>query len=93
MKKIKDLFDKLNEVRRWRLCFYYNGILVKTKRVKKQELSSLKDTTYELTIRNKRQLFSAFKVNIIARPVVLLKTDEKKKKVYIGVVIEQGTNL
>lgn len=93
MEKIKDLFKRLKEVRKWRVCIYYNGVLIKTKKMKKDELKSLNEKRFVLNIYNKRQLFNAFKVNIIVRPVVLLHTDEKHKKVYIGSVIEEGISL
>ncbi len=93
MKKIKDLFNRLKEVKRWRIYIYYNGILVKTTRVKKEDLQDLKNKKLILTIYNKKQLFNAFKVNIVARPVVLLHTNEESKKVYIGIVIDEGVKL
>ena len=93
MKKIKDLFNKLKEVRKWKLCILYNGIKIKTIKVKKEKLMDLKNEKYVITVINKRQLFKAFIVNIVVRPVVLLHTDEKHYKVYIGVVMEEGQKL
>lgn len=93
MKKIKDLFNKLNEVKRWKIYIYYNGILIKTKKVKKEKLMDLKNEKYIITIFNKRQLFKSMLVNIVVRPTVLLHTDNKHKKVYIGVIIENGVEL
>ena len=92
-KKIKDLFIKLNEVRRWKIYIYYNGILVKTKKVKKEKLMDLKNEKYIITVYNKKQLFNSKKVNIVVRPTVLLHTDNKHNKVYIGVMIENGVKL
>lgn len=93
IRKIKDLFNKLKEVKRWRIYIYYNGILVKVKRVKKEQLQDLKNKKLIITIYNKKQLFNAYKVNIVVKPVVLLHTDEVKKKIYIGVVIDEGVKL
>ena len=92
MKKIKDLFIKLNEVKRWSVCIYYNGIKIKTKKVRKVELQKIDEKKFVINVYNKKQLFSAFKVNIVVRPVVLLYTDEKHRKIYVGVVIEEGVN-
>ena len=93
MKKIIDLFNKLKEVKRWRIYIYYNGILIKTKRVKKEKLYDLKNEKYIITVFNKKQLFKARKVNIVVRPAVLLHTNNEDKKIYIGVVIEEGQKL
>ena len=91
--KIIGLFNKLNEAKRWRICIYYNGVFIKTKRVKKEELQNLKDEKYIITVYNKKQLFNSNKVNIVVRPTVLLHTDNNHKKVYIGVIIENGVKL
>lgn len=93
MKEIKNLFSKLNEVKRWKVYIYYNGILIKTKKVKKDTLKDLKNEKYIITIFNKRQLFRSMKVNIVVRPAVLLQTDMAKKRIYIGVVMEEGQKL
>jgi hypothetical protein len=93
MKKIKDLFNKLKEVKRWKMYIYYNGVLIKTKKVKQEQLKDLKEKKLVLTIYNKRQLFSSFKVNIVVKPVVLLLTDNENKRIYIGVVIDEGVKL
>ena len=49
------------------------------------------ENSYVINVWYKKQIFKNNKVNIIVRPKVLLKNDEKNKKTYWGVVLEEGT--
>ena len=93
IKKIVELFKKLNELRRWTMYIYYNGVLIKKMKIRKETLQELKNMQYVINVFNKRQLFRSFLVNIIVRPVVLLIVNATQRKVYVGVVLEEGQNL
>lgn len=92
-KKIVELFKKLNELKRWSMYIYYNGILIKKIKIKKEVLEDLKNKQYVINVFNKRQLFKSILVNIVVRPVVLLKVNATQRKVYVGVVLEEGQSL
>lgn len=77
--------------RKWRLYIYYNGVLVKTLRIDENEAPT--ENSYVINVWFKKQIFKNNKVNIIVRPKVLLRNDEKHKKTYWGVVLEEGTRI
>lgn len=83
--KLKKLYNH----RKWKLYLYYNGILIKTLRINENEAPT--ENSYVINVWYKKQIFKNNKVNIIVRPKVLLKNDEKNKKTYWGVVLEEGT--
>ena len=83
--KLKKLYNH----RKWKLYLYYNGILIKTLRIDENEAPT--ENSYVINVWYKKQIFKNNKVNIIVRPKVLLKNDEKSKKTYWGVVLEEGT--
>lgn len=83
--KLKKLYNH----RKWKLYLYYNGILIKTLRIDENEAPT--KNSYVINVWYKKQIFKNNKVNIIVRPKVLLKNDEKNKKTYWGVVLEEGT--
>jgi len=78
-----------NKKDRWTLYLYYDGILVKTLKIDKDEAPA--DQTYCITIRN-RNLYKG-KVSVIVRPIRLLKNDEKHQKTYWGVSHELGVGI
>lgn len=87
--KIKELWEK----RRWNLYLYYDGVKIKKLKVYRDELNDLKNKDYEIRVFFKKQLFKTNIVEIIVSPRVLLYTNEKKRKVCVGVVIERGVEL
>lgn len=87
--KIKTLWEN----RKWNLYLYYDGIRIKKLKVYRYELEDLKNKDYQIKVYFKKQLFKANIVEIIVSPKVLLHTDDKKRKVCIGVVIERGIEL
>ena len=89
IKKIKKLLER----RKYKLCLYYDGIKIKTIKVDISELEDLKNQKYEIAVYFKKQLFKSNLVRIIVDPVVLLHTDDKKRKVSVGVILEPGTKL
>ena len=93
IKKIKKLIKRLMDHKRWNLYLYYDGIKIKKIKVYTNELEDLKNKTYEIKVFFKKQLFKSNIVEIIVSPVVLLYTNEKKKEVCVGVVIETGQKL
>lgn len=93
IKKIKKLIKRLMDHKRWNLNLYYDGVKIKKIKVYKNELEDLKNMTYEIKVFFKKQLFKSNIVEIIVSPVVLLYTNEDKKEVCVGVVIETGQKL
>lgn len=91
--KIKRLIKKVIENRKWNLNLYYDGVKIKKVKVYKNELEDLKNKTYEVKVFFKKQLFKSNIVQIIVSPVVLLYTNESKREVCVGVVIETGQKL
>jgi hypothetical protein len=94
MKKIKKLIKKIRKhlKRRndhWTLYLYYNGLLVKKLKIDKNEAPN--ENSYCITIRNKN-IYKG-RTSIIARPVRLLKNDEKHKKTYWGITHELGVEI
>lgn len=91
--KIKQLINKLKNNKKWNLNLYYDGVKIKKIKVYKNELEDLKNKSYEIKVFFKKQLFKSNIVEIIVSPVVLLYTNEDKKEVCVGVVIETGQKL
>ena len=87
LKKIKKYIKKRKQM--WTLYLYYNGLLVKKIKIDKDEAPI--DHTYCITIRNKN-IYKG-KVSIIAKPIRLLKNDEKHKKTYWGITHETGIGI
>lgn len=84
-----DKIKKKYQHRKWTLFLYYNGVLIKRIRIDENEAPT--GNTYVINVWFKKQIFKNNKVNIIVRPRVLLRNDEKHKKTYWGVVLEEGT--
>lgn len=91
--KIKQLINRTKNNKKWNLNLYYDGVKIKKIKVYKNELEDLKNKTYEVKVFFKKQLFKSNIVEIIVSPVVLLYTNEDKKEVCVGVVIETGQKL
>lgn len=89
IKKIKNIL----ECKKWNLYLYYNGVKIKKIKVYKDKLEDLKNQKYMIKVYFKKQLFNSNIVEIIVSPVVVLHTDDKKRIVCVGVVIEPGTRL
>ena len=87
VKRIKKYIK--NKKDRWTLYLYYDGMLVKTLKIDKDEAPV--DQTYCITIRN-RNLYKG-KVSVIVRPIRLLKNDEKHHRTYWGVSHELGVEI
>lgn len=92
MKLIKNIIDTIMDHKRWKVYLYYDGVLIK--RIK-ANLNVVNDRNhkYIINVYFKKQLFDSNKVNIIVSPRVLLHTDEKRKKIYMGVAIERGVSI
>lgn len=88
------VINKIKEIithRKWNLYLYYNGIRIK--KIKINENTAPKELTLPINVYFKKQLFANNKVGIIVRPVRIIKNDEKKKKTYWEVIIEQGVEV
>ena len=82
---------KLFKKRKWTLYLYFNGILIK--KVKISEKEAPRENTYAINVWFKKQIFKSNKVNIVVKPVILLKNDEKNKKRYWGTILEEGIEI
>lgn len=79
----KALFNK-----KWTLCLYYNGILIK-----KKKINDIDDIcVMNINILGHKELFGKSKINAVVRPVKLLLTEEKKKRTHWGVIFEKGVD-
>lgn len=83
-----NLIKKLKRKNTWRLYLYYNGILIKKIRINENEAPAEK--SYVIKVWFKKQIFKSNMVQIIVRPRVILLNDEKHKKTYWGVILEEG---
>lgn len=83
-KRLKKSIKRYSD--RWTLYLYYNGLLVKKLKIDKNEAPD--KNTYCITFRNKN--IGKGKISIIARPITILKNDEKHKKTYWGIINETG---
>lgn len=79
--------------KKWKLDLYYYGIKIKTLRVYRDEFEDIKNKTYRIKVYFKKQIFKSNLVEIIVNPTVVLYTNEKEKRVCVGVVLEEGTRL
>ena len=79
---------KLWENRKWTLYLYYNGVLIKRKKI--DDIDDI--TVMSINILGHKELFGKRKINAVIRPVKILFTDEKKKKTYWGVIFEKGVD-
>lgn len=82
---------KLFKSKKWTLLLYFNGILIKKIKIGVNEAP--RENTYSVNVWFKKQIFKSNKVNIVVKPVRLLKTDEKNRKTYWGVILEEGTEI
>lgn len=74
--------------KKWRLYLYYNGVLIKKLKIDKNEAPA--ENSYVIRVWFKKQIFKSNLVQIIVRPIVILKNDDKNKKTYWGVKLEEG---
>ena len=76
---------------KWDLYLYYNGVCIK--KIKIDENEAPAENSYVIKVWFKKQIFKNNLVQIIVRPKVLLKNDEKSKKTYWGVILEEGIQI
>lgn len=82
---------KLFKKKKWTLLLYFNGILIK--KVKINEDEAPRENSYAVNVWFKKQIFKNNKVNVVVRPIVLLKNDEQNRKTYWGVKLEEGLEI
>lgn len=92
MRFIKNIVKTIMDHKRWKIYLYYNGVLIKRIKANLNVVNDKKHK-YIINVYFKKQLFDSNKVNIIVSPTVLLHTDEKRKKIYMGVAIERGVSI
>ena len=90
MKLINKIKDKWKH-RKWKLYMYYNGIHIKT--IKINESTAPSEIVKPINVYFKKHLFVNNKVGIIVRPVRIIKNDEKKKRTYWEITLEQGVEV
>jgi hypothetical protein len=83
------VFKKIDD--KWKLYLFYNGILIKKVKIKKEEAPA--DNVYFIRVYGKKSIFGSNVVSLAVRPKVLLDNDENKKRTYWGVVFEKGVNI
>ena len=76
---------------KWKMYLYYNGIHIKTLKI--DEDTEPSKNSYVINVWFRKQLFGNNKVGIIVRPSKIIKNDEKTKKTYWEVVLEQGIEI
>ena len=84
-KKIKSLWEN----RKWTLYLYYNGILIKRKKIRNSD----EITVMSINVLGHKELFGKNKIKAVIRPIKLLLTEESKKKTHWGVVFEKGVDI
>lgn len=82
---------KRRKTKKWTLLLYFDGILIK--KVKINEDEAPRENNYAVTVWFKKQIFKNNRVNVVVRPVVLLKNDEKNRKTYWGTILEEGKEI
>ncbi len=74
---------------KWTMYLFYNGICIK--RIK---ITSVEDIdTMSILVIGHKAIFGKNIVRLVVKPVKVLKTDEKVKKTYWGVIHEQGVDI
>ena len=76
---------------KWDLYLYYNGVCIKKIKIDQEEAPA--ENSYVIWVWFKKQIFKSNLVQTIVRPKVLLKNDEKNKKTYWGVILEEGIQI
>jgi hypothetical protein len=89
--KVKNIKVKKIKNKKWTLYLYYNGILIKKLKINENEAPG--ENSYEINVWFKKQLFGSNKVNIIVKPVRILKNDEVKCRTYWGTILETGKEI
>lgn len=74
--------------KKWDLYLYYRGICIKKVKIDKNEAPA--ENSYVINVFFKKQIFGSNWVQIIVRPQTIIKNDEKNKKTYWGVELEEG---
>lgn len=91
MKLLKKIRKKIRNRKTWTLYLYFNGIRIKKLKIRETEEPT--KNWYIINVWYKKQIFNSNKVNIIVRPKYLMFSNEKKKKTYWGVVLENGIEI
>lgn len=85
LQKLKQKFKS----EKWTMYLFYNGICIK--RIK---IMSVEDIdTMSIVVIGHKAIFGKHIVRLVVKPVKVLKTDEKAKKTYWGVIHEQGVDI
>lgn len=78
-----------NKDKKWTIYLFYNGYCIKKVKIDGKEQI---ETMY-VRVYGHKKLFGKWIVGLMVTPKKLLKTDEKKKKTYWGVVFEKGVDI
>ena len=75
--------------KKWKVYLFYNGICIKKVRIQDyKEIDSIFIRVY-----GHKKMFGKHIAGLLVKPAKLLKTDEKKKKTYWGVIFEKGVDI
>ena len=77
--------------KKWKLHLYFNGIQIKVIPIPNEEDPS--KNSYVITAIGHKNIFGRNIAKLIVRPVELLKTEDKKKRIHYGVVFERGVDM
>ena len=77
--------------KKWKMYLYYKGIHIKT--IKIDENEEPNKNSYVINVWFRKQLFANNKVGIIARPFKIVKNDEKRRKTYWEIILEEGLEI
>lgn len=77
--------------RKWTLYLFYDGVMIK--KVKIDENTDITKQVFYIKVIGHKHLFGKNIINIMVKPIRLLKTEEQKKRTYWGVKNELGVEV
>ncbi len=83
------------EKNEWKLKLYYMHILVKTIKVKTEDITSNKiiEQRFPIRIWFKKHIFKTIVASVVLQPIKQLKLDENKKEWHLECVLYEGGSL
>ena len=88
------MFQKIKDKwlhRKWDLYLFYDGTMIK--RIKIDENADITKLVLYINVKGHKHLFGKNNINLMVRPIRLLKTDEENKKTYWGIRHELGVEI
>ena len=88
------MLDKLKDKwlhRKWTYYLFYNGVMIK--KIKLPENIEVAKEVLYIRVHGQKHLFGKNNINLMVRPIRVLKLDIDKKEAYLGVKNELGSEL